>query len=589
MRQQQIEQLIYEKRRRLQGLELKEARYGLNTPPEVYAEIEDLKVEIEALEDQRAKIVENRKPALQQAVPPPASESQPSLALTLSVEPERVAIDNEATWTVTIRNDGDDVLRHVTVIRGRTLLDAPFELTAGEERLFSFTTEAKTSGEHTETIAVTGVAGDGTGLRDEAGATVEVFEPVRPSLALDLVAEPEAVTVGSEVTWTVMIHNDGNDPLRSVIVRHGRLLLDDPFDLAIGAERQFTFATRPKTAGEQNETVTAGGMAGSGDRVRAEAGAAVQVRRPKAAKPKPTPEPVSGPVAKPATVEAPEPPTRDEKSKTSTPKLKTRDAKPDTLTISKPFKMEFVRIPAGDFLMGSDPTVDKDARDNEQPQHSVYLPDYYMAKTPVTNAQYAVFVKAAGYKAHSKWQGGTKFPTGGQIHPANYIRWPDAIAFCKWLTREGGYTVRLPTEAEWEKAARGTDGRIYPWGNQWDKSRLNCDAALLRGLASAFGVAKAGTTSVGHYSPKGDSPYGLVDMAGNVWEWCSTIWDERAYPFQVQDEWIDAYLSRTDVRRVLRGGSWGTYPQNARCACRSRNHGDYWDTRGFRVLVSPSF
>ncbi|MCP4309326.1 MAG: hypothetical protein GY788_31520, partial [bacterium] len=305
MRQQQIEQLIYEKRRRLQGLELKEARFGLNTPPEVYTELEDLKVEIEALEDQRAKIVENRKPAPQQTAPPPASESQPSLGLTLSVEPKRVAIDNEATWTVTVRNDGDDVLRHVTVIRGRILLDASFELAAGEERHFSFTTEAKTSGEHTEIITVTGVAGDGTGLRDEAGVTVEVFEPVRPSLALSLAVEPEAVTVGDEVTWTATVVNDGNDPLRSVIVRHGRLLLDDPFDLAIDDERQFAFTTRPKIAGEQNETVTAGGMAGSGDRVRAEAGAAVQVRRPKAAKPKPTPELVPGPVAKPATVEAP--------------------------------------------------------------------------------------------------------------------------------------------------------------------------------------------------------------------------------------------------------------------------------------------
>jgi formylglycine-generating enzyme required for sulfatase activity len=249
----------------------------------------------------------------------------------------------------------------------------------------------------------------------------------------------------------------------------------------------------------------------------------------------------------------------------------------DVLTINKPIQLELVRIPAGEFLMGSDPEIDKDAQKNEQPQHTVSLPDYYIAKTPVTNAQYAAFVQATGHSKPNHWKRG-KIPKGKAEHPIAYISWADAAAFCQWLSRETGQTVRLPTEAEWEKAARGTDGRLYPWGNERDKTKLNSYEGGVRD-----------TTPVGRYSPQGDSPYGVADMAGNVWEWCATKYDQsyKSYPYDTaEDEWSADYLAEPGFR-VLRGGSWNNNLHDARCADRYR-YSNWSDLIGCRVLVSPS-
>ena len=114
--------------------------------------------------------------------------------------------------------------------------------------------------------------------------------------------------------------------------------------------------------------------------------------------------------------------------------------------------------------MGSDPKVDKDATADEQPQHRLYLPEFYIGKYPVTNEQYAAFVKTGRQGAPEHWEKG-EIPAGKGDHPVVNVSWQDAVAFCRWLSRESGKTIRLPTEAEWEKAARGSDGRIYPWGN----------------------------------------------------------------------------------------------------------------------------
>ncbi|MCK6625115.1 MAG: SUMF1/EgtB/PvdO family nonheme iron enzyme [Anaerolineae bacterium] len=251
-----------------------------------------------------------------------------------------------------------------------------------------------------------------------------------------------------------------------------------------------------------------------------------------------------------------------------------------------PFEPEMILISAGEFLMGSDPKKDKQAQEEEQPQHTLYLPDYYMAKTPVTNVQYAAFVQATGHHAPQvnenwakpyNWNGQTP-PQGKENHPVVVVSWDDAAAYCRWLAGATGKPYRLPTEAEWEKGARGTDGRIYPWGNQWDAQRCNSSEG-----------GQGGTTPVDAY-PAGASPYGLLDMAGNVWEWCSTVWQEKAYPFQVQDEWTKAYLDRTNVLRVLRGGAFSLDGDYARCAIRFK--GDP-DSRGyfvgFRAVVSPHF
>ncbi len=121
--------------------------------------------------------------------------------------------------------------------------------------------------------------------------------------------------------------------------------------------------------------------------------------------------------------------------------------------------IELVTIPGGEFLMGSDPMRDRQAYEDEKPQHKVNLAAYQLAKTLVTNRQYQAFVDATGHSAPRNWQGG-KTPSGKEDHPVAYVDWQDAVEFCRWAG------LRLPSEAEWEKGARGTDGRLYPWGNE---------------------------------------------------------------------------------------------------------------------------
>ncbi|MGH2521226.1 MAG: formylglycine-generating enzyme family protein [Anaerolineales bacterium] len=233
--------------------------------------------------------------------------------------------------------------------------------------------------------------------------------------------------------------------------------------------------------------------------------------------------------------------------------------------------LEWVRIPVGKFLMGSKPD-NKLAYDDEKPQLTVNISyDYWIALTPVTNAQYREFVEAT----KRDWK-----PSAPDDHPAVNVSWHDALAYCKWLTeklqQKGEITaneaVRLPTEAEWEKAARGEYGNEWPWGNEWDASRCN-------NVESNIG----GTTPVGKYSPAGDSPYGVADMAGNVWEWCRSLY--KPYPYRSDDGREDL---NAEGDRVLRGGSFIYYVRFARCAYRIRFYPLNRDrSYGFRVAVSP--
>jgi len=234
--------------------------------------------------------------------------------------------------------------------------------------------------------------------------------------------------------------------------------------------------------------------------------------------------------------------------------------------------MKFLRVPAGAFLMGSKKD-DKLAYDDEKPQHSVEIPyDYWMARFPVTNALYDAYVKAIG----------NMHPVDGwekkKDHPVVYVSWKDALAYCCWLDDlmraelPPGLVLRLPSEAEWEKAARGSDGRIYPWGDQFDQNKCNTREG-----------GKGGTTPVGAYSPQGDSPYGCADMSGNVWEWTRS--EKKAYPYKAEDGRED---EKTTESRVRRGGSFLNYIRNARCASRVGFNPSYLGKYcGFRVGVSP--
>jgi formylglycine-generating enzyme required for sulfatase activity len=232
--------------------------------------------------------------------------------------------------------------------------------------------------------------------------------------------------------------------------------------------------------------------------------------------------------------------------------------------------MEFVEVPAGEFRMGSRNQDEPD--DEEMPQHTVDIPyDYFIARFPVTNAQYAAYGNAKGIiHPVSGWE---KKPD----HPVVNVSWDDAIAYCRWLNDvrgnelPSGVVLRLPTEAEWEKAARGTDGLIYPWGDIFDKNNCNIDEA-----------GKNDTTSVGDYSPQGDSPYGAADMAGNVWEWTHSLF--KSYPYKVDDGREDEDVSGVHVQR---GGSFIGTDQLARTASRYRGDLSFLDFVGFRVVVAP--
>ncbi len=274
-----------------------------------------------------------------------------------------------------------------------------------------------------------------------------------------------------------------------------------------------------------------------------------------------------------------------------------------------------VEIPGGRFRMGSYKQHDPDADDGELPRHSVDLSRYYIARHPTTVGQFRTFVEAGGYREPGHWseaQAAGVWREGkvrGMLdaeprdrpyefgepfnlpnHPVVGLTWYEALAYCRWLTerlrawpetpeplarllREAGWQVRLPTEAEWEKAARGTDGRTFPWGNEPDPDRAN------------YGDTGIGVTSAVGCFPGGGSPYGVLDMSGSVWEWCHSLY--KPYPYDPDDGREDP---RANGSRVLRGGSC-LHPQwIVRCASRDwylpySRHGDL----GFRICVAPGY
>lgn len=254
-------------------------------------------------------------------------------------------------------------------------------------------------------------------------------------------------------------------------------------------------------------------------------------------------------------------------------------------------------VPAGEFIMGDDK-----GDDSEKPVHRVNLPAFQISQYPLTNIQYGAFVAAGGYRQERYWPEAKKAgywqnsqfkggfdrdardrpydfgsPFNLSNHPVVGVSWYEAVAFCRWLSEQVGRTVRLPTEAEWEKAARGIDGRMYPWGNK-EETAIRCNM-------SDTGI---NAPSAAGMFPDGASPYGVLDMSGNVWEWCSTVWDEKAYPFKIQDEWTRTYLDRTNVRRVLRGGAFYDDAFSVRCAARGRlDPLDWYRNVGFRVVLPP--
>ncbi len=230
-----------------------------------------------------------------------------------------------------------------------------------------------------------------------------------------------------------------------------------------------------------------------------------------------------------------------------------------------------VYIPGGPFTMGSGPEV---GHPDESPAREVCVSGFYIGRTEVTNAEFKKFIEATGYVTEAErdsdseerptWRG----PYGPESnaestpdHPVVCVSWNDAMAYATWAGK------RLPTEAEWEKAARGTDGRIYPWGNQEPDGTLANVADRSAGLKwsnSSLDDGYMRSAPVGSF-PKGTSVFGVADMAGNVWEWCYDWWDANTYK---------TAPSRNPTGpeggefRVIRGGSWFYHAEGARAANR---------------------
>jgi len=281
----------------------------------------------------------------------------------------------------------------------------------------------------------------------------------------------------------------------------------------------------------------------------------------------------------------------------------------------------YVYVPKGEFIMGS--TDDDTALalelcqnyyhtpenckrswyDDERPQHTVHLKSYWIMQTEVTNAQYAQFIDADGYTKQEYWS-----PAGWSWREDNEITGPgkssqnsnlngpnqpmidighyEAEAYANWLSDTIGFDFSLPTEAEWEKAARGTEGHLYPWGNSWDASRFNyCDENC-----TADGADKESddgyrySAPVGSY-PAGSSPYGALDMAGNVWEWTADFYDGDYYARSPERNPTGA---ESGEMFVVRGGSWSKNPNISRAAYRGRIKTALRSNDvGFRVRLSP--
>ena len=242
--------------------------------------------------------------------------------------------------------------------------------------------------------------------------------------------------------------------------------------------------------------------------------------------------------------------------------------------------MEFLHIPAGDFFMGANDIDDYEGA--AKPEHLVYQLDYdfYIARFPLTNREYTRVAREIGKPII--------ISRGKMDHPVVSVSWRDAQVHIAWLNKKHrsglpkGFRFCLPSEAEWEKAARGPEGNEYPWGEKFDRSKCNTEESGI-----------SGTSNVRKYSPRGDSFYGVADMAGNVWEWTRSLWGSEdykestfKYPYRFDDGRENEGAGK-NISRILRGGSSSYNQGGARCAYRFKfKPNGSGRNLGFRLCIS---
>lgn len=239
------------------------------------------------------------------------------------------------------------------------------------------------------------------------------------------------------------------------------------------------------------------------------------------------------------------------------------------------FEPETIYIPSGPFLMGSPP--DAGFPEHETPQHEVFLGEFRIGRYPVMNCEYELFLRETRNlaTAEMRWDGQAPFK-GEERRPVSGVTWCDALAYCRWLSGKTGRRYTLPSEAHWEKAARGVDGRAYPWGD-WTPERCNQGQAELAAV-DAYPV---------------QSVYGCYDMVGNVPEWTSTLWGtnvlEPRYRYPWADDGRDDLGANSQMRRIVRGGAAMDPPEKLRCAARTSalplTPGPFGKRHGFRVMM----
>ncbi len=260
----------------------------------------------------------------------------------------------------------------------------------------------------------------------------------------------------------------------------------------------------------------------------------------------------------PALTEKPETAAKPEEIPAASPSAETIPVNP---TVEKPLPEGVVQVAGGEIAIGGG--------DTKLPIERVIVREFSISETEVTNAQYAEFVKETGHASPAGWKS-AEFPKDRGNFPVTNVSYQDAVEFCKWLEKKIGLPVRLPTEAEWEKAARGNTENKYPWGSEWKKEAANSEETGGKIAAvKSFALNR--------------SPFGAFDMAGNVWEWTQ---EKVAKTDAVTDERVKKALAEGQVLRVVKGGS--AFEKSTQISVRSRyevpeNTKDAWV--GFRYVI----